>query len=224
MHELQKKARTLKVAARYLGLRGDACAEPGMNALLNAVYARMREVCQPKHRLLRVGLLASPETGEVHIDGLKPVISKGLCRLLAECREGYVLLATLGMDVDMAMRLLMVTDAAAGAALGACGSAYIDVYMDSVLRREAEALRVNGMALTPRFSPGYGDAPLTMQRDILALCGAKTLGVQLTRGGLMLPEKSVTAIMGITREGAQSCMHGCATCEKKDCQFREEEA
>ena len=223
MHEPEEKARTLKVAARYLGLRGEAAQEPGMAALLETSYARMREVCRPKHRLLRLHLIASRETGELRIGGMPPVISRDLCRLMAKCKEGYVLLATLGMDVDMAVRRLMVTDAAAGAALSACGSAYIDVYIDAVLRQEAEALRGAGVALTPRFSPGYGDAPLAMQRDILALCGAKTLGVHLTQGGLMLPEKSVTAVMGITQEDGKSCVHGCAGCAKQNCGFREEE-
>ena len=224
MCEAEEKSSTLKAAARYLGLRGEAVQETGMMALLEASYTRMREVCRPKHRLLRVGVLVSCETGEVRIDGMNSIISRDICRLLAESREGYVLLATLGMDMDMAVHRLMVTDPAAGAALGACGSAYIDVYIDGVLRREAEALRADGVTLTLRFSPGYGDAPLTMQRDILALCGAKTMGVRLTNGGLMLPEKSVTAVMGIVQECTKCRETGCRVCGKQNCEFREEEA
>ena len=50
----------------------------------------------------------------------------------------------------------------------------------------------------PRFSPGFGDLPLTIQKDIFAAldCG-KNIGLSLTDSMLMSPTKSVTAIVGI---------------------------
>ena len=50
----------------------------------------------------------------------------------------------------------------------------------------------------PRFSCGYGDLPLSLQREIFpALQVTKNIGVTLTDGDLMMPTKSVTAIVGI---------------------------
>ena len=52
--------------------------------------------------------------------------------------------------------------------------------------------------LTSRFSCGYGDLPLALQREIFpALQVTKHIGVTLTEGDLMMPTKSVTAIVGI---------------------------
>ena len=52
--------------------------------------------------------------------------------------------------------------------------------------------------LTDRFSPGYGDLTLEMQRDVMAAldCG-RTIGITLTDSLLMTPSKSVTAIIGM---------------------------
>ena len=55
-----------------------------------------------------------------------------------------------------------------------------------------------GEKLLPRYSPGYGDLPLSVQPDFLAALDAqKTLGITLTETFLMIPSKSVTAIIGI---------------------------
>ena len=52
--------------------------------------------------------------------------------------------------------------------------------------------------LTDRFSPGYGDLPLTLQRDVMnALDCGRTVGITLTDSLLMTPSKSVTAIIGM---------------------------
>ena len=52
--------------------------------------------------------------------------------------------------------------------------------------------------LTDRFSPGYGDLPLAMQREVMdALDCGRTVGITLSDSLLMTPSKSVTAIIGM---------------------------
>ena len=49
----------------------------------------------------------------------------------------------------------------------------------------------------PRFSPGYGDFPLTAQRDIFAILDCpKRIGLSLNQSLLLSPTKSVTAVIG----------------------------
>ena len=51
---------------------------------------------------------------------------------------------------------------------------------------------------TWRFSPGYGDRPLSMQDDLLAAVEAgKRIGLATTQGHMLTPMKSVTAIIGL---------------------------
>lgn len=53
-------------------------------------------------------------------------------------------------------------------------------------------------AKSPRFSPGYGDLPLEIQKDIFALLNCpKNIGLTLNGSLLMSPTKSVTAVVGI---------------------------
>ena len=49
-----------------------------------------------------------------------------------------------------------------------------------------------------RYSPGYGDLPLELQREIIRVldCG-RTIGITLTESLLMQPSKSVTAVIGM---------------------------
>jgi cobalamin-dependent methionine synthase I len=55
-----------------------------------------------------------------------------------------------------------------------------------------------GSSLTQRFSAGYGDLPLELQRDIFgALDCQRKIGVTLNESLLMSPSKSVSAIVGI---------------------------
>ncbi|NLV58613.1 MAG: hypothetical protein GXY67_07565 [Clostridiales bacterium] len=226
----EDKGRALRMAARYLGLKGALWRNPetGMEALLEKAYQVALEAAEPRHCLVRCPVRVEEGEGEetprVFFGALPALPSRHLARLLAGCREGYALLATLGMKLDLTLRRLMVSDPALAAAAGACGSALIEVYIDGVLRLAQASLAAAGEHLTPRFSPGYGDVPLTVQPGLIALCKGSSLGVYVTQANQMIPEKSVSAVMGITREKANACLLGCSNCGKRDCPFREEEA
>jgi 5-methyltetrahydrofolate--homocysteine methyltransferase len=219
----ERRDRTLKTAARYLGAKGRGIAGENAEAwerLMETAYEQMLAAAKPRHALRRVALRVE-RGGEriLAMEGLPSIHSNDLCRLFEGCAEGYALLATLGMELDLSIRRLTATNLALAAAVGACGSAYVDVYIDDVLRQEASA---TGESFTPRFSPGYGDAPLALQPDLLRFLNAGRLGVYLTEGYLMLPEKSVTALFGVTKEKGRRCESRCSACGKRDCEFREE--
>ena len=57
-----------------------------------------------------------------------------------------------------------------------------------------------GESLVSRYSPGYGDFPLAAQRTLLGLLDAsRQVGVSLTDSLLMVPSKSVSAIIGVKK-------------------------
>ena len=77
------------------------------------------------------------------------------------------------------------------------------------------------MGQRPRFSPGYGDLPLEVQRTLFSLLEPmRHIGLSLTDSLLMSPTKSVTAFVGLTEMPTQVHPDKCALCEKKDCAFR----
>ena len=57
-----------------------------------------------------------------------------------------------------------------------------------------------GLHTKPRFSPGYGDFSLEHQRDFMRILDLEnSLGLTLTGSLLLVPEKSVTAVIGLYR-------------------------
>ena len=59
-------------------------------------------------------------------------------------------------------------------------------------------LREDFGTLTRRFSPGYGDLPLSLQGELFSLLDCeRRLGLTLNASLLMTPKKSVTAILGL---------------------------
>ena len=80
-------------------------------------------------------------------------------------------------------------------------------------------LKENGLQLRPRFSPGYGDLPLDLQKDLFRVldCSRK-IGLTLNESLLMSPSKSVTAIIGIG--GRAEEQNKCGTCQKTDCAYK----
>ena len=100
------------------------------------------------------------------------------------------------------------------------GSALVEAACD----RAEEELRSRhpGLYLTDRFSPGYGDLPLSLQPQLLAACDApRRLGVTLTQSLLMLPQKSVSVVIGLSKRPQQARIRGCAYCAlAQTCAYR----
>ncbi len=147
--------------------------------------------------------------------------SRSLERNLAGCMEVYLFAATLGVAVDTLIHRAVILDAAKGVVMQAAAAAAIEAYCDEEndrLRRQTEA---EGLWLRPRFSPGYGDLSLACQRDFLRVLKAqKNIGLTLTDSGMMVPVKSVTALIGISPVPTACHRQGCEVCDKTDCPFR----
>ena len=75
-----------------------------------------------------------------------------------------------------------------------------------------------------RFSPGYGDWPIDQQPELIRLAKAGEIGVSLSSSMMLIPRKSITAIIGLYKEGTrkEQTVHakGCAACSKLDCPSR----
>ena len=83
----------------------------------------------------------------------------------------------------------------------AAGAEMIEAYVDELNTKLKIQAAAEGYKLRPRFSPGYGDLPIDLQRDFSRILQLpKTCGITLTDTLLMVPSKSVTAFIGCTQE------------------------
>ena len=148
-----------------------------------------------------------------------------LTKHLAGCSECAVMAVTLGMDVDRMMRRLQVIDMGQAVRLDGDANRYIEDICDSLQREITVDAHERGLYVTTRFSPGYGDLALGYQRDLLRLSGAdKTTGITATSSNLLVPQKSVTAIIGLgaCRPAKANLCDECSIsdrCTKIRCQY-----
>ena len=81
--------------------------------------------------------------------------------------------------------------------LQAIGAERIEALADAVAADARADAAQRGLAVRPRFSPGYGDLPLALQREIFAALDCpRRIGLTLGGSLLMTPTKSVTALIG----------------------------
>ncbi len=125
--------------------------------------------------------------------GFGNVESRDLCGALKGCAEAYIMGATIGIGADRLISRLAVSSPAESFITDALASAAAETLC------EFADLSLRGNGIKPiRFSPGYGDLPLSCQPDILDMLNAGyTLGITLNGSFLMTPMKSVTSVMGI---------------------------
>ena len=147
--------------------------------------------------------------------------SRSLLKNLGGCARVLVMAATLGTGVDRLLLKYGKLFMARAVVMQAAAAALIEEVCDRNFESWRKEYEEKGLYLRPRFSPGYGDFPLSVQKDLLGgLEAGKRLGITLTEGGLMMPSKSVTAVIGISPVKGFCRTEGCEACEKKDCPYR----
>ena len=123
--------------------------------------------------------------------------SRALSMRIAGCRDAYLACGTVGAAFDAYHRRVSVASGADALIVQAIGAAAIEKVMDSI-EDDIRGELAPGETLVSRFSPGYGDFPLAEQRVLLGLLDAsRRVGVSLTDAMLMVPSKSVSAVIGV---------------------------
>ena len=133
--------------------------------------------------------------------GFAKTRSQALAKNLRGCSHMVVFAATVGLGLDRLIRKYALLSPSKAAVCHALGSAAVETLCD----RFCEDLITEYGGARPRFSPGYGDLPLTLQREIFAaLSPEKHIGVTLGENLMMTPSKSVTAIVGLPNAGGSA--------------------
>ena len=189
----------LKEIRRYAGIRGaaeqggDAAAEGEMDAVLQGCLSQVGQLrCRGVWRVFPI-LKAGPALDL----GFTVTESRSLSAFLGDCEAVVLLAMTAGMEMDR-----LIAGAAARSPLRelmmhAIGAERVETACDA-FERELERTRGPGR-VKGRFSPGYGDVPLSMQRFVFQTLGCeKNAGIYLNEATLLMtPSKSVTALVGL---------------------------
>ena len=191
---------------RYLGYGGHAVPADAEADIVRCAET-VRRTARPRAVWRRFDLLPD---GTLAGTGFRPA-GEDIRAHLSGCGAAVLMAVTLGGEIDALLRRTQVTSMADAVLLDACASAAVENVCDNLcadLQRELAPLH-----LTDRFSPGYGDLPLTQQAELFRVLDVtRRIGVTLTDSGLMLPQKTVTAILGLSSAPAKKREKTCATC------------
>lgn len=156
--------------------------------------------------------------GPVSWDGEYPVLpfaqqSANLARNLRGCTAAVVFAATVGAGIDRLIRRYEKTDAALAMMLQGLGAERVEALCGAFSADVRTAAQAQGFRTHSRYSPGYGDLPITVQPDVLRLVDAeRRLGITLSPAYLMAPSKSVTAVIGLEPESGGEASGRAAAC------------
>lgn len=201
--------------ARYLGYRG---AEPDarVSSLVKELNAEFSAKTAPKSVY---GIwTCRVDSSSVALPDIT-IMSKSLAKRLENCSRAVLLAATLGPEADTLIRRYSVQDMEKAVIAQAVCAAMIEVYCDKVEGDIAKESGLCGLCAAERFSPGYGDFDMAHQKDIVNLLNCdRKIGLALTSGYMLVPSKSLTAVIGFGGENTKNT-GSCEDCSVKQCLF-----
>ena len=172
-------------ALRYAG-----CAEADATAL-ELLYNCQREINGEWHYAVCFCELPLTVTGDCCDFGCFSLHSADLAAYFGNCRRAVLFAATVGVGPDRLIKRYSQISPSRAVMMQALGAERIETLCDAFCET------LHG-ALPSRFSPGYGDLPLDVQRQVVrTLDTERKIGVCLNECLLMSPTKSVTAFVGI---------------------------
>lgn len=165
----------------YLNFRGETSEE--QLTMVRKAIDEVKSVARPVFAVKYYKIAECPV--DLEFESLNTIFDKGGSDSVA------FIISTLGPAVDRRIDRLKDSDPAKMVLFDAAANAYIEEVTNEYQKR------LGLKSQTFRFAPGYGDVPLTLQRQIFDnIPEISRLGLTLDDGCLMHPFKSMTGIIG----------------------------
>ena len=211
------EALDLDEVLRYMGVPPEKAPEE-TRALAEGCGRELCRTIQPRWRSREVSVTLREEG--VELEGCLLLPGRDLRRHLEGCGRAVVMAVTLSAQADALIRRWESRDMARALALDCCATAAVEALCDR-LEEELQG-RYPGCSFPYRYSPGYGDLPLSVQPGLLRLLDApRRMGLCATERYLLTPRKSVTAILGVAAGEIRQEKRSCLSClAQAGCQYR----
>ncbi len=150
--------------------------------------------------------------------------SNDLYKLLENCNECILISATLGLEIERELRKLIYTNLTKGVILDACATTAIEEVCDIVQDNISRDLQKINKYVTSRYSPGYGDLSIEYNVQINNILNSHNkLGLTVNHSGIMIPRKSVIAIIGVSDKKTKNTKKTCENCDNvMNCEYKKE--
>ncbi|MBQ7704979.1 MAG: methionine synthase [Selenomonadaceae bacterium] len=165
---------------------------------------------------------------EKHIVNSAPpfeILGNSIIKHLAGCEKVACIAVTVGENIEREVtKKFAAGNYVASVLLDAAATAAVEQAADELEKAIAREVAKESLKMRWRFSPGYGDWQLENQKNFFYVTGAPEIGMNLTESLMLVPRKSVTAIIGLEKIFSNNknskTKKSCANCDKKNCLAR----
>ena len=225
--------RSIDRKAWLIALHAKGTADSRLAEQMDEAERLLKKAARPKavYRLVEMAAILPDGEGSDSA-GKNNAKSLSIEKHLEGCNKAALIALTLGVGVDQLLRKTQVTDMAMAVIIDSGASVLIEQLADDfeeaieaqLAASITEDKMPSGIFITPRFSPGYGDWPITEQARIIRMLDAqRQIGLNVTKDSLMVPRKSITAVIGISDHPVKGSLATCEQCVLKDkCELRKE--
>ena len=211
-----------KEVLRYLGHKNQEI-NGNIDRLIDETIEEAKELIAPKKDVARYRITIK-DTG-VYLDNTNLVLTgEDIKNHLKYSKDIYIMAVTLGSVIEKKIAYYEKIDLTKAIILDSCATTAVEEfcgYIEEDIKKIAEN---ENMGITFRYSPGYGDLPIDIQKDFLdTLNATKVIGLTVSRHNLLMPRKSVTAIIGLIPKDKELNKRTCEVCSNyENCKFRKE--
>lgn len=208
-----------KEVLRYLGYKNQSIDEV-MEKLIDEAMIEIKEIMRRNYVYNIYDIENQSE--KVILKNTNIIFqSKSLGEHLHNSDRCALMAATLGIEVDKRIQYYSRINLTKAIVMDACATAAIEALCDKVQEDMREMAQREGYNITSRYSPGYGDLSITNQKVIIEVLRAYTrIGLSVNNNYVMIPRKSVTALIGFQRGEENIVKCKCSRCEEKNCMYR----
>lgn len=195
MNDITISTINIKEVLKYLGYKGGKIEQKYIDEI-NSVSEVALNIAKPKYCYSEFPI--EIKDNGVNICGTTLFLEgKDIKNHLSTSKSCILLGATIGLGVDKFLRE-NAYDVKNTLIFDCCASDIVERLCDEVEDRLRKEKLKDGLYLTPRFSCGYGDLSIQHQKDFVNVLNAtRQIGLTVSSSNLLIPTKSVTAIMGV---------------------------
>jgi hypothetical protein len=185
---------------RYLQTSKDLKDEK-INRLIEEVIAEIKKLINFRYLYQKFTIQHTSEGVKIKNTTLT-LKGESIKKHLQNSEEIYLMAATLGAQVDKRISYYEKISVTKAMIFDACATTAIEEGCDRVEAEIKEKVMEAGNEdITFRYSPGYGDLGIDIQKEFLRILKApKKIGLTASKYNMLLPTKSVTAIIGVLEE------------------------
>jgi hypothetical protein len=198
---------TVRTGKKTLLALSERAQAEGLSLLHPVAFTRELSVSEHRHEKILLG-------NGARLTG--PLVT----RHLSGADQVVAVICTIGSEVEETVARLFGEDPAYALALDGLGNAAVEMLAQQVCEHLGLQAKTAGLTVSTPLSPGSPEWPAEIgQPQIFALANAGEAGIRITSGGMMIPKKSLSFVVGIGPDMSQTGL--CDLCSLKEtCRYR----